>query len=159
MAGVRTPRLGRLTLREDDIGREQGHGDIRSGGLNGKAVSDPDIARDLKNMTRLTLYGLPNCDTCRKARKALEADGHTVTLRDIRADPPDAAEWAQLLSEFGDALINRRSTTWRGLSEEHRAAAPDALLATHPALMKRPVLSDGVRMTLGWDDATRSIWK
>ena len=52
---------------------------------------------------------------------------------------------------FGAALVNRRSTTWRGLSEDERGADPVALLGAHPTLIKRPVIErpDG-RMTVGW---------
>ena len=58
-------------------------------------------------------------------------------------------------SAFGAALLNTRSTTWRGLSEDERATPPLALLAAHPALMKRPLIVDGDQMYLGWDKATQ----
>jgi len=63
-----------------------------------------------------------------------------------------------LLAEFGDALVNRKSTTWRGLSEMSRAFEADALLAAHPALMKRPVIARGGRLTLGWEEDVRARW-
>ena len=106
----------------------------------------------------LTLYGLPTCDTCRKARKALEAAGHEVHFRDVRAEPLSAEEWAPLLTEFGDRLVNTKSTTWRGLSAFMKASEAEDQLAAHPALMKRPVLQDGARLTLGWDEETRALW-
>lgn len=109
-------------------------------------------------MSDLTLYGLPTCDTCRKARKALEAAGHAVAFRDVRTEPLSAAEWAPLLAEFGDRLVNRKSTTWRGLSEWMQASEADAQLEAHPALMKRPVISDGTKLTLGWDAETAAAW-
>lgn len=109
-------------------------------------------------MRELTLFGLPSCDTCRRARRALEAEGHAVALRDLSAAPLTEAEAADLLAEFGPALVNRRSTTWRGLSEAERDADPAALLPAHPALMKRPLITDGRRRTLGWDAATRAGW-
>ncbi len=97
------------------------------------------------------IYGLKNCDTCRKAVKELTAAGREVALIDIRATPLDAETRARFLAAFGEALVNRRSTTWRGLSEEDRAAPPEALLAAHPALMKRPVIDTGQVLYLGWD--------
>ncbi len=106
----------------------------------------------------MILFGIPTCDTCRKARKALEAAGKTVEFRDVRAAPLSDAERAAFLDSFGEALINKRSTSWRELSEEARAAAPDALLAQHPTLMKRPVLQEGAERTLGWDKATQAQW-
>lgn len=99
----------------------------------------------------MKLYGLKACDTCRKAVKALQAAGYDVTLTDIRSEPLEDAAIDRFLSAFGEDLINRRSTTWRGLSEEERTAAPLALLQRHPALMKRPVIEDDAGgLHLGW---------
>lgn len=106
----------------------------------------------------MILYGIPTCDTCRKARAALAAAGHAVQVRDVRAEPLSAAETARFLEAFGEKLVNRSSTTWRGLSEAARAQAPAALLGTHPALMKRPVLVEGEKATLGWDKAAQAAW-
>ena len=98
----------------------------------------------------MIVYGIPTCDTVKKALAALRAAGHAPTFRDVRADPLTPAERAEFLAAYGDKVINRASTTWRGLSEEERAAEADALLAAHPALMKRPVIrADGV-LHLGW---------
>lgn len=91
------------------------------------------------------IYGIKTCDTCRKAVKALSAE-----LRDIRAEPLSAQDLERFHAEFGDAILNTRSTTWRGLSEAERTRTPLALLADHPTLMKRPVIEkDGV-LYLGW---------
>ena len=106
----------------------------------------------------MILLGIPTCDTCRKARKALAAAGHSVTFRDIRKDPLSAAELAPLLAEFGDALVNQRSTTWRGLSAQERQADALGLLQAHPSLMKRPVCIDGATRTLGWDKVAQTVW-
>lgn len=104
----------------------------------------------------MILYGIPTCDTCKKALKALAAAGHDVAFRDIRADPLSEAELTEFLSEFGDALVNRKSTTWRGLSDWLRNSEPEAQLAAHPTLMKRPVIRAGGRLHLGWDDTVRA---
>ncbi len=98
----------------------------------------------------MILYGLASCDTCRKARKALEAAGRDVTFRDVRQEPLDSATRARFLGAFGDRLINRSSTTWRGLDPEARDAAPEALIEAHPSLMKRPVIEAEGRLYLGW---------
>ena len=94
----------------------------------------------------MKLYGLKNCDTCRKALKMLP----NVEFLDVRADgvPVDVMLSAQ--QEFGDALMNTRSTTWRGLDEAARQRPPLDLLKEHPALMKRPLIEHKGALYLGW---------
>jgi len=94
----------------------------------------------------MEIYGLKTCDTCRKAIKALP-DARFV---DVRAEGVPDAVMAAARSAFGDALVNTRSTTWRDLDAVARQGAPDALLAEHPTLMKRPLIVDGDSMYLGW---------
>ncbi|MEL6415750.1 MAG: ArsC/Spx/MgsR family protein [Pseudomonadota bacterium] len=99
----------------------------------------------------LTLYGLKNCDTCKKAMKALDAAGQAYAFVDIRADADLAALVPSWLESAGsELLINRRSTTWRNLSEAERETAPDALLIAIPTLVKRPVITDGTEVYVGW---------
>lgn len=100
----------------------------------------------------MILYGLKTCDTCRKALKSLP-DAEFV---DVRAEgvPEDVMRAA--LAQFGDQLLNTRSTTWRGLSESERAGAPLDLLATHPTLMKRPLIEAGGTLYLGWGPEVRA---
>lgn len=95
----------------------------------------------------MILYGLKNCDTCRKALKALDQ----ASFVDVRADgiPDDVLETA--FARFGDKLLNTRSTTWRGLAEAERAQPPLDLIRAHPTLMKRPLIAEGDRLWLGWD--------
>jgi Spx/MgsR family transcriptional regulator len=102
------------------------------------------------------LYGISTCDTCRKARKALENSGLDVEFRDVRAVPLSEAEIARFLAEFGGSLLNTRSTTWRGLSESERGGTPETLIAAHPTLMKRPVIEGPGGLTLGWDKAAQA---
>ncbi len=94
----------------------------------------------------MRLYGLKTCDTCRKALKVLE----NADFVDVRAEgvPEDVLNRAY--AEFGGALVNTRSTTWRELSEEARQAAPIALLQAHPTLMKRPLIEADGALYLGW---------
>lgn len=98
------------------------------------------------------IWGLKTCDTCKKALKALPK----ARLRDVRADPLNADEIAYLLGRFGDKAVNRASTTWRTLDDAEKARDPAALLADHPALMKRPVIHAGEAVYLGWTPATRA---
>lgn len=106
----------------------------------------------------MRVYGLKSCDTVRRAMKMLAADGYTPELVDIRAEGIAPATLARFHAAFGVALVNRRSTTWRGLSDEERAGDPLALIAAHPALMKRPVIEEGSRLTLGWDKGAQAVW-
>ncbi len=99
----------------------------------------------------MIVYGLSTCDTSKKALKALEAAGHAVTFRDVRADPLSEAEIDEFVRTFGDAIINRSSTTWRGLSDWLRASDPEAQIAAQPTLMKRPVIRTDDGLFLGWD--------
>ena len=103
----------------------------------------------------MQVYGLKNCDTCKKAIKALEAAGKEFFVTDVRADgvPSDLlAAWVLALGS--DALVNRRSTTWRGLSDAEKAGAEGegatALMAQHPTLMKRPVIVADGAVHVGW---------
>lgn len=100
---------------------------------------------------KANILGLSNCDTCRKTRRALESAGFDVAFRDVRDTPLSAAERGRFLQAFGDRLVNRASTTWRGLSEEDRRQSSEMLLAAHPALMKRPLIAIGENLWLGWD--------
>ena len=106
----------------------------------------------------MILYGLPTCSDCNKARKALAEAGQDVTFRDVRAEPMTAADWAPLIAEFGDNLVDRKSQAYRNLNAWMRESEAEDQLADQPALMARPVITDGTRWTLGWDDAARAIW-
>lgn len=98
----------------------------------------------------LQMYGLGHCSTCQKAIAALQDAGYQVDLHDVKTDPLPVAEWEQLLGEFGDKLVNRASLTWRGMSDDDRAAAPAQALAAHPSLIKRPAIVAGDQRLLGW---------
>lgn len=95
----------------------------------------------------MKIYGLKNCDTCRKALKALP----NAELQDVRDTPLEADFLSLALQQFDEKLINTRSTTWRGLSEDERARPPLELLRAHPALMKRPLIQTSKGdLLLGW---------
>lgn len=106
----------------------------------------------------LTLYGLKNCDTCKKALKALEAAGKGVTFVDIRAEADLAALLPGWLQAAGaEVLVNRRSTTWRTLGDDDRARDPLALLSEHPTLIKRPVIDAGGTIHVGWTKQVQAM--
>jgi arsenate reductase len=113
---------------------------------------------------RLTVYHLKNCDTCRKALKALSASGHEITALDVRADGVPSVELEKIAKAVGwEALLNTRSASWRGLGEEERADMNKekalALIALYPALMKRPaILGEDAQITIGWKAAQQEVW-
>ncbi|SBP88553.1 ArsC family reductase [Thiomonas delicata] len=108
----------------------------------------------------ITLYGIPNCDTVKKARAWLGAQGVAHAFHDFKKQGvPEAALDAWLASLGWEALVNRKGTTWRDLDDATRAAVVDAAsarraLLARPSLIKRPVVqwADGA-VTAGFDAA------
>ncbi len=104
----------------------------------------------------MVLFGIKSCDTCRKAAKAIEKNGKIVDFKDVRVRPLSRETLNRFLKEFGDELANRRSTTWRNLSETERQQPLAQLLLDHPTLMKRPVIETAGGLTLGWDSSVQA---
>ena len=105
------------------------------------------------------LYGLKNCDTCKKATKWLDRFGIAysfVDYRDEKRSPEVLVQWAQQAGGW-DVLVNKSSTTWRQLPANRRTPGSEAewklLLREYPQLIRRPVVvtDDGV-MTQGFSD-------
>lgn len=105
----------------------------------------------------ITVYGIPNCDTVKKARTWLVGQGLEVAFHDFKKQCVPAAELPAWLQAFGrDKLVNRAGTTWRKLDDAARAAVVDdasatALMLAEPSVIKRPVVrwADG-SLTLGF---------
>ncbi len=106
----------------------------------------------------MRFIGLKTCDTCRKAQKALRDAGVEFDVTDVRADGLSAADIEAILEAFGDAALNKASTTWRGLGEAEKRSDPAALLSVHPTLLKRPVITDGTSWTQGWKPDVQAKW-
>jgi Spx/MgsR family transcriptional regulator len=107
----------------------------------------------------LTLYGLENCDACKKARNWLKRFGVEHQFIDYRAhriEPAALKAWAAQLGGW-DKLINRASTTWRALPGSRKTPGSDPewtlLIKEYPALVKRPVVAaaDGA-ISVGFTD-------
>ncbi|NHI01798.1 ArsC family reductase [Oceanimonas sp. MB9] len=103
----------------------------------------------------VTLYGIKNCDTIKKARKWLEQAGVDYRFVDHRADGLDPEQLAHWLEQLGwEQLLNKRGTTYRALSDADKAAlGPEsaaALLQAHPAMIKRPLLDLDGELHLGF---------
>lgn len=96
----------------------------------------------------ITLYGIPNCDTVKKARAWLDARGLAYAFHDYKKEGADPARLAAWADRAGWALLlNTRGTTFRKLPEADRAGIDGekalALMAAHPSLIKRPVVEHG----------------
>jgi arsenate reductase len=100
----------------------------------------------------MIIYGLKNCDTCRKALKALP----NAELVDVSVNSVPDGILDRAMSQFGEKILNTKSTTWRGLDAAERETDPKALLVAHPKLMKRPLIVDGDVLYLSWDKGTQA---
>jgi len=103
----------------------------------------------------ITLYGIPNCDTVRKARRWLEQHAVDYRFHDVRADGLNAEATAAWVAKLGhEQLINRRSTSWRALSDTAREGLDDtraaALILEQPTLMRRPLLDKDGELHTGF---------
>lgn len=107
----------------------------------------------------ITLYGIPNCDTVKKARKWLDARGLAYDFHDDKkagADPDQLSRWIAALGR--DTVLNRRGTTWRKLTEAEQARAQSdagaaALLAAYPSMIKRPIVEHAGGLLVGFREA------
>ncbi|PLW74856.1 arsenate reductase [Cohaesibacter celericrescens] len=109
----------------------------------------------------MKLYGIKTCDTCRKALKAFEAAGKPISFVDLRVDGFNDANLDRWLDAVGwEALLNRRSTSWRALSDEDKAEPnaikARALMLAHPTLIKRPVFESDTEIVVGFGKAQQS---
>ncbi|HQU15151.1 MAG: arsenate reductase [Chromatiales bacterium 21-64-14] len=105
----------------------------------------------------IILYGIPNCDACRKARRWLDTHGVRYRFQDLRAAPPGVDRLRKWERELRwETLLNRRSTTWRALPAARKtdldAARAVALMAEEPTLIKRPVLELDKRHHVGFSE-------
>lgn len=91
------------------------------------------------------LYGIPNCDTVKKARVWLDKQGLPATFHDYKKEGADPDKLAAWIAAAGlDTVVNRKGTTFRALSDADKALAADshtavALLVQHPSIIKRPI--------------------
>ena len=106
-------------------------------------------------MAELTLYGIPNCDTVKKARVWLDGHGVTYAFHDYKKAGVDAAKLRDWVGELGwEVVLNRAGTTFRKLPEEAKrdldADKAIAVMLEHPSAIKRPVLAGGDLLAVGF---------
>jgi Spx/MgsR family transcriptional regulator len=103
----------------------------------------------------LTVYGIKNCDSMKKAFQWLDAEAIPYTFIDFKTSPPTADLISTWLEVVGDRLVNTRGPSYRQLPDALKAefrgqARIDAIVAK-PTLIKRPLLVNGQSMTVGFD--------
>ncbi|RZP17706.1 MAG: ArsC family reductase [Erythrobacter sp.] len=108
-------------------------------------------------MTETILYGIPNCDTVKKARTWLDAQGVDYAFHDYKKQGTDPARLAAWIETAGvDTVLNRRGTTWRKLPEADKADVDAAkavkLLQDNPSMIKRPIVEDGGALLVGFKE-------
>lgn len=105
----------------------------------------------------LTLYGIKNCDTVKKARLWLEAHDIEYQYHDFRQDGLEEKLLQSWIEKLGrDTLINKRSTTWRNLSDKDKNISSNThavkLLLANPTLIKRPVVQKDKKILVGFKE-------
>ncbi len=105
----------------------------------------------------ITLYGIKNCDTVKKARRWLDANDCEYHFHDFRVDGLELAtidDWLKVRD--WNIVLNRRSTSWKQLSENDRNAVDETnvrnLLLSNPTLVKRPVTVSGNTVLIGFNE-------
>ncbi len=110
----------------------------------------------------LDVYGLKTCDTCKRARKELDAAEVAYKFHDVRENGVAEAEISKWAKAAGwEAMLNKASTTWRALPDDQKIGLTEAravaLMAAHPALIKRPLIVKGdTEVHVGWTDAVKT---
>ena len=106
----------------------------------------------------ISIYGLKNCDTCRKALKWLEGEGIEYEFKDIRTNGftnQQLENWAKVAG--WETLLNRRGTTWRRLSDAEKNGVDEEvakdLMRDQPALIKRPIFETRTGIVVGFKQA------
>jgi arsenate reductase len=106
-----------------------------------------------------TLYGIPNCDTVKKARTWLADNGHDFSFHDFKKHGLDRSTVAEWLEQVDwEVLVNRKGMTWRNMDDEQKAAVTDKasaleLMLSNPSVIKRPVLDNGGKFSVGFSAA------
>jgi len=106
-------------------------------------------------MTAVTIYGIKNCDTMKKARAWLDAHGIAYAFHDYKVEGIDQAQLKAWVREVGwETLLNRKGTTFRNLPESDKEALGEdkaiALMLAHPNIIKRPVLEGAGSLLVGF---------
>lgn len=109
-------------------------------------------------MNPLTLYGIPNCDSVKKARALLDLRGVVYAFHDYKKQGvPETALRAWVRVKGRDAVLNRKGTTWRALDDATKESVVDdasavRVMIANPSTIKRPVAVKGDTIVVGFDE-------
>ncbi len=106
-------------------------------------------------MAKITLYGIPNCDTVKKARTYLDARGVAFHFHDYKKAGIEAADLERWSAQVGwEKLLNKAGTTFKKLSDADKADIDEkkaiALMLANPSMIKRPVVEGGASLLVGF---------
>jgi arsenate reductase (glutaredoxin) len=109
-------------------------------------------------MTNITLYGIPNCDTVKKARNYLDGRGLAYHFHDYKKAGVTAADLERWSKVVGwEKLLNKAGTTFKKLPDSDKAdideAKAIALMVANPSMIKRPVVEGGKTLLVGFSPA------
>ena len=109
-------------------------------------------------MAKITVYGIPSCDTMKKARKWFDNNGISYDFHDYKKAGIDRKSLHGWSKQLGwKALLNRRGTTWRKLDDSVKADIDETraldLMVEHTSMIKRPVVEYDGGLLLGFDEA------
>jgi Spx/MgsR family transcriptional regulator len=106
----------------------------------------------------IKIYGIPNCDTMKKARRWLEANGVEYDFHDYKKLGVPEDNLKTWVKQAGwETILNKRGTTWRKLDDEVKANIDEAsaitVMLTNPSIIKRPILESGKTLLIGFNEA------
>jgi len=110
----------------------------------------------------IRVYGLKNCDVCRRVIKEFSASRIDHVFRDFRLDGIDIVKLERWMTNLGhEVLINKRGTTWRELSQHKKEDMNNekamALIIENPALIKRPIFEVNSEILVGYKDEQKKV--
>ena len=111
----------------------------------------------------VTVYGIPNCDSVKKARALLTANGVEYAFHDYKkAGVPEDLLRGWVAAKVWETLLNRKGTTWRSLDDATKAGVDNAtaaleVMCAHPSTIKRPVLTTDRGVIVGVDEVAISL--
>lgn len=109
----------------------------------------------------MNVYGIPNCDTVKKARKWLTDQGLEFQFIDFKKSPPTPEQIKQWVDAAGiELVLNKRGTTWRKLDDATKAINDESvlinLMSEQPSMIKRPIIEFNGQIEVGFTPKTQS---